>query len=190
MTVIETWQQEAERAEPPRSSGGRLRPWLRRLGRSATREQVRLSTLQRLEEVRAVLERAGDIVADGWVQDRGYVPSGGLTSGPVTLFGADRIKSGDGAAPGLGGAAALGPRGRSPLSGPAETRGGTWPQRVWWAPSRSPPGSGTREPTSLLTQVQRSTSPGTRCRSTAGWATRECPAGPHPKGCGSLASET
>lgn len=112
MTVIETWQQQAERAEPPRGSGGRLHAWLRRLGGSATREQVRLNTLRRLDEVRAVLERARDIVADGWVQDRGYVPSGRPTSGPVILFGADRIKSEDVAAACLVGAVALAARER------------------------------------------------------------------------------
>jgi hypothetical protein len=106
------WQQQAERAEPPRSSGGRLSAWLRRLGGSATRKQVHLDTLRRLDEVCAVLERARDVVADGWVQDRGYEPSGRATSEPITLFGAKRIKAEDVAGACLVGAVALAARER------------------------------------------------------------------------------
>lgn len=81
-----TTVQDPGRPARPTGETTALRRWLRRSRGSGSGDDLRRENLRRLDDVRAVLERARDTLATGWVQDRWYVIATRPSTGPAGLF--------------------------------------------------------------------------------------------------------
>jgi len=87
MAAIKTLEQ-VRSTRTARGTALGLRGWWRYLWATATAEDLEHQALQRLDEVRDVLERARDTLASGWVQNRWYAVAPRLGPQRSGLFGA------------------------------------------------------------------------------------------------------